>query len=785
MKLWQLATLSLLLPLSGQTPIQELTQAEKNALLSRKKWYVTYSFSLSGSGGEGGTNWRVSSQTGGTIELNHVTPGQFPLSSLPADVQDRTPGRFIGWMAMPTDETYRRMEAGETNPARLEGQYYPFRQQVGATRTRPHGNETREDTWSGAGTGYAVGPCQLLFDLKKGTYDLMFTVGSSGQGLSTIRHTWRSPDNSGEDDAVAAHWLAWLPGEWMPQLAARKLRQDMKPDGTISFSFQGPVAKDPRPIGMGPLNFSGTFTISPTPPSTAVLYIEPEELDDYREWRPIPGLSEDEAGSDVGLLWEVEEPGVPQGQEARVVKVTFRLAKVSKYPGVCMNWPLPPSGASAPPPKHDLRFGPHESSVRDGYSVSSDGQVAICSGASVEHNSGGVFVECFDGGAIGEVVAEAELSDGRILQAQVRGQPASGKILIPDRDEGVSDIAKQWRAQRAGALSDDSDDENIPVGDPAAPGDGLSVWEEYRGFYQGGEWKNNCFPKRKDLFIINKVGARAKDGIELFERATGLVVHDELLDTECIPHNVINFNKRADRHIVDQNGLYMKEVPGDVGYAKKMPGRNFPGPPKNTMSVRVAMIDSIDVVFQLTPNFRVTQNANSTHIAHELSHGIGVYHHGDRDTFGGTDWHRASGVTIPGISSPVDRVIEGAQTGPLIDVLLEAGLTPMGNDAIFGVGGTQIKIWIGERSGQHSGDVNCVMRYAVAQAYRREGAPSTRVIHATLEPYGDALCTSQIGTLFNYITHSPQSRYGPADTKRGNCAQQFVISDKFDKQDRQ
>ncbi len=781
MRLWHLGILAVLGVAVGQTPAPSpLTQAEKNQLLSRKKWYLTYDVSLSGQGASGDRTWKISAQSGGTIELNLVNAGQFPpLSSTAADAAEvLKPGRFIGWMAAPTDETYRRIEAGEQNPARLEGLWFPYQRQVDNHATS--GN--RQDTWRGAGTGFAIGTCQFVLDLQKGTYDLVFQVGGTDLG-STVRHVWRSPENSGEEDSPPSHHYAWLAKEWAEQFAGRKIRTDMKADGSFSLSFQGPVKLATGPSGGSNVNFMGSIKISPTPPTQAALTLSHDDPAFYAKWRPRPGEDEDDAGSGLLFQWEVTEPGVPEAERAKVRKVTFRLSGVSRYPGVCMNWPPPAppaAGAAAAAPKPDLRFLSAKDRNHPDYTVEDEELTAIMDGALAEKAKGTIYVRCYDGAAIGDLTATAELSDGRMLTCQVQGQSGSNKILIPSRDEGVSDLAKEWRSRRVGDKPDNADDETDPVGDSNAPGDGLSVWEEYRGFYQGGEWQDNCFPKKKDLFVINKIGARAEGGIELFQDRTGVVVHEELLDNEADQLLVINFHKRSDRQIVEQHCLRMKAVAGNnSGYTLWMPGRQFPGPPKNTFAVRVAFASGN--LAQALATVRPLTDWDDRLVAHELGHGVGIYHHGDKDPYGGVMWYRGTSTAIPLISNPVDAVFENSPTGAKIQVLKEAGLVPYPNADLFGAA-NELKVDIGVPSGQHSGNWDCIMRYCIADAYVRTGVAFTRVAHYQIEPHGTTFCSSPVGTGLNDANRQPQPRYGPADTKRGDCIHQFVISDKYDKQ---
>lgn len=757
---------------------QGLTQAEKNALLSRKLWYVSFEFTMSGRTGAtgGGDTWSVSRNTTGTLLLNNAIPGQWPMSLRAEPNFPLLTGRFISWMTVPTEAAYAAIERGEQNPARLPNHYFPINRSVNESIQSGDASTGRYDSWQGASASFALGTCMLMMDLETGLYDVVFQVGPTDLGTQ-IRHEWRTPGKSGVDEAAPTQHMAWLGGEYGPQLMKRRLRADMKADGTISFTLSGPTTLS-SPLHGKIVTMTAQFTFSPSPPSNAKLIIEPSDPTQYREWRPTPGPNENEPGSDLAFTWMVVEPGNPNAK-IEVDKVTFRLGNVSRYSGVCMNWPPPNPGATAPKP--DLQFAPPEPGELD-YTVQSDNLVAIVDGDEANIGVGEVVVQCLDGGAIGELIAEAQLKDGRILQCEVQGQPGRRKILIPDRDEGVSDVAKAWRAIRANGLTDDDDNEGDPEGDTRAPGDGLSVWEEYRGFFQGGAWRDNCFPTKKDIFLDNRAGAAATSGIDCFADATGLIVHEKTLFKEFRSDWTINYVGVKGSH-VDQHGLLIKPGSGAAGVCKRMPSARFPGPPKNTLVVRFILCEDVDRAFQITPTITYTRNDRAGHLAHELCHGIGIYHHGDADPWDlpnggfGVEWFRAQTSSTP----PQDRVKEGIG-GSLYQVFGEASMVQMPNDVIFGPGASYLTMKLGKRSGQHSGDADCVMRYNVAQAYERLGVPSDRIVHNGGEMPGGKLCRNGAGTLINHPSHSPQSRYGNALQNRGDCAHQFVINDRYDKQ---
>ncbi len=741
------------------------TAAEKNAFLSRKKWYVSFSVSIHGSGGNDGGSWAVSRRLSGSLVMDLSNPGTWPLSD-PPDTQEEAleVGRYIGWMVgPPDDEALERFNAGG-NPLDFPNNpmFVPIDFSVDDTFT----SQDEETTFKGNGTIYGYKGFQLLCDLKKMVFDLIpgfALAGTKTVTVTTLKREGSSPPPYEADSAQLFSGPASIGSQLMGQRLDVTRPISVTATGPMSGGFVGRGN-----IDLSTLTYTMRILVTPTQASTATLILEPESR--YREWRPIPGESEDKAGDDLTIKWKVEEQGLPPGEKPQISKVTLRLTKVSRYPGVCMNWPATPSGQ----PKPDLAFPePHRDNLD--FTVKDEGLTLVIDGKAAQDGFGSITIECFDGAAIGDLVAEAEMKDGRILQTEVRGQAGSGKVLIPLRDDGVSDIAKSWRYQRANGLEDKSDEEDKPEGDGQV-GDGLSVWEEYRGFRQNTVWKDNCDPKKKDLFLENRVGATAESGIHLFEKATELVIH-RIKRLEHKIDRVINFNKRDDRHTVDQHCLILR-VSDDpnCGTAEGIFGANFPGPPKNTLWVNVVMGLSEDQVYSMGPRGALRSgNYQAKHIAHELGHGIGIYHHGESDP-----WTNGKiGVPWSSRDPDGDGLHSMYEQGTLITVLDEASGGPRTWPA-----GANFNCVLGEKNGQHSGEVDCLMRYVTARAYRYQANSNTRIWHGQAEPPGKSLCTSRIGTDFNAGGHSPHSRYFDTDPKRGDCKHQFVISDKWEAKDR-
>jgi len=125
-------------------------------------------------------------------------------------------------------------------------------------------------------------------------------------------------------------------------------------------------------------------------------------------------------------------------------------------------------------------------------------------------------ISSFDFGAYGKLKVTAEVN-GREIVGYWKNDPAKEQkpLLLPKR-KPTSWIADKWKEdQGVSDLSDTDDEENEPVGD-THKGDGLSLYEEYRGFSENLK-HIRANPKKKDLFVCDRIG----NAISLSGRVTG------------------------------------------------------------------------------------------------------------------------------------------------------------------------------------------------------------------------------------------------------------------------
>jgi hypothetical protein len=305
-------------------------------------------------------------------------------------------------------------------------------------------------------------------------------------------------------------------------------------------------------------------------------------------------------------------------------RITFTLRDVSNEQGICLN-----KGSSRNP---DLWF-PEQPGVE--FPAGSDRtvddldertilgrpnpphrhyQVARTTAAVTEFT---IRVRSEDFGAFGWIEATAEDCESippRESDAGVAcpaGDCCTGpnRVKIP-RDDNGNNIADAARQDAGGApATDDKDDR--PTGD-GREGDGLSNYEEYRGFFvlENGNREAHIRTdiRRKDLFVYDQDG----QGIGYFRRSD-LVVHFVARD-QLGPagRNEINFN-RGHATAGAQHGLRMRYggLPGLLGQTV---GGPTPGGVTEIVIDRGAHVRPYDI--------RNTR-------AHELGHGVGIDHHGE------------------------------------------------------------------------------------------------------------------------------------------------------------
>ena len=448
----------------------------------------------------------------------------------------------------------------------------------------------------------------------------------------------------------------------------------------------------------------------------------------------------------------------------------FELTKASREPGIALNYP-PKDEATD---DYDLQFA----SPTPGSTQGPFGQyIEMPPGASGAEAQ--AVLSAFDWGAWGTLKVTAKLPDGREIVGHLEGDESRTAILIPKRQHN-SFIADKWKEDpnnKATGLADNDDSENDPVGD-GDKGDGLTLYEEYRGFRINGKHVSG-HPQKKDFFVHNATGADLWPGVRHFAKITGLNVHyrfqiDEFdIDPTSATFRRINFNHAEGSHEVDQHGIYIRKF--DPGLAAS--GVSDFGPPKHVRYVDMSQKPG-DMSYARRGSRIITRDVGVAFVAHELGHAIRIYHHGEDDHYRRWTFKRDSVDATRLYRRPGDGRLVVLETGREVDVRYEDDV-PNPLSGFF---------WVGVWGGQHSGVEDCVMRYDNAVAYVPGPGRNSPIRYWADggEVTGMGLCDTVTGTGVNAQGRTPRPRYGGASqlestgpARRGNCKAQLCVSDRY------
>ncbi len=458
----------------------------------------------------------------------------------------------------------------------------------------------------------------------------------------------------------------------------------------------------------------------------------------YDSWLPEAGKDESTRGNAITVtvrLHKAGDPSKPAGQKA---KFRFVLSDVSEETGVCLNSPLKAKargGSLWPDLKIDRASNPD-------LDVSDDGRSATSRDSA---KSATVTITSYDWGAYGRLNATALLDGGGEITAHVEG---GGELdLTIPRDDNGNHVADSWEKPFALKTFDaEADDDATPhdVGTEAYKGDGLSLYEEYRGFMQQGRHIRTS-PLVKDLFVVDEIGRGTGDFAQ-----SGILPHvvtEDEADFEKGPtpnKGVINFNRgfatRGPQHFLELDDV---NLPGLYGEAQG----DGPGPPWMTRRVAINVAACLERNKE-HPGWGNEEVRSTT--AHELAHGCNVWHHGETN----------------------------------YDILLWEKLDPKTNTwqaYNYHDGGSAM---VASQGGQESGMEQCIMRYVGTTFYEspaggvrwiKDGAYQYGAYYGPGEAPGHVFCKDQQGTGVN----APGRPGGPkaGNATKGKCRSQFCVND--------
>jgi len=508
--------------------------------------------------------------------------------------------------------------------------------------------------------------------------------------------------------------------------------------GVGPFSFQAPATSESGSWSDGKgttitWNLSPVYGSEPPPAQEKEPEDKPSELEaafqaeGYDDWVPEAGEDEAQPGNTLTIRARVYKHNEPAEQSPKKARFRFELSGVSHEKGVCMNWPQLVKGG------RDLKIDPTRNLELD---VARDGMSATSKELSYDAF---LVVTSYDWGGWGTLMVTAYPEGHETVSAHLEGNKSKYELAIP-KDEDGNHIADSWEDTNVlGTAIADADDDFAPVGDEHQ-GDGLSTYEEYRGFRVQGQ-HIRTEPFQKDLFIWDPSDL----GLGYFDDSritTRLVKADEFdLQSGAPNPRVINFN-RGYASAGAQHLLYLKneKLEGDYGSA----AGTGPGVPKTCHTVLIDRSRCLEK----------DEQELLTTIAHELAHGCNVEHHGDNYKI--KEWQSLENDRKTWSNWRPDP------RGKAADVAAQGG--------------------------EESGVEQCIMRYDAATFYenangsfrwkRPDGTLQRGDEYGFAEASGNIFCDDKKGTGVNApMGYRRVSKAG--DATKGICRRQFCVNDRM------
>ncbi len=508
---------------------------------------------------------------------------------------------------------------------------------------------------------------------------------------------------------------------------------------------------------------------APMPPLELVLRAE-----NHKRWLPegpLPPAAEGTAGNRIALIAELRSKdgsALPRG----AVAMRFELFGVSTEPGYALNYP---PEATADANAFDLGF------VEGGDAAPLAPRAQTATTPIGDWRAARALVGAFDWGAYGAVRAKAYVAHHGELTAVIEGSEER-ELRLPRR-AASSFVADAWKQSFGVADRADDDDAERTSGN-AHDGDGLTLYEEYRGLFGRGRHSRHdalcgLDPRRKDLIVL--VGERGGDvdgaalrpleprladarrAFALFESASRGIRIAELLQSDVLENRCLNANHRSAHRGLQHGVLLFDSGPmPDGGEASEgsTVGGAYPlelqrKTPAKTRFVAIACAEIEDgyrlqseaaALAKETLPYTAAEELAST-FAHELAHACGVNHHGNREGLGPY-------TTLgPEHTPPRYRAfdVDGVE-------LLQRPLV---------LGGA-----IGSPQSRASGDPTCILCYNNLFQWVVTAERGVGYRWRALRPGkpGTTFCTAKDGAV-------PNAAFGEAGSAGGNCLSKLRVRD--------
>ena len=322
--------------------------------------------------------------------------------------------------------------------------------------------------------------------------------------------------------------------------------------GTLSGTRTVPISLPARVVVSDPDGQKATAVITweftPEQPLDTEAVIVPGAA--YPEWTP-EGPSGSYQPPPIEITVRAHRAGKPGEDAPQGVRFKFELVSTSAEPGYCLNAPMEAFADKEP----DLTIDP---SANPELTVTAKGQVAETKTAAQEAT---VAISAKDWGGWTTLRVTAILPDGKTTVAYVEGKASTRELALPQDDNG-NRIADAWEREH-GILQKNYPADWDGLEEPADhkfPGDGISLYEKYRGFEFDGEHES-LDPKRKYLFVYDQYDLHSKIPYDI-QPIAGVSLR--LIDKNAwsgrgsasYGARVVNFNDGWG-HVTDQHAVHL------------------------------------------------------------------------------------------------------------------------------------------------------------------------------------------------------------------------------------
>ncbi len=495
---------------------------------------------------------------------------------------------------------------------------------------------------------------------------------------------------------------------------------------------------------------------------------------DFAAWRPagdrLPLVEGRLPGPALRLTAELVDPTGAPVVGVRIRRLRWWLEDTSRLPGVCSNWPYGSTDTS-----FDLEF--------DSERATDDKQRLEFTGLTTLRKS--VRLVPYDFGAWSTLRVEAELDDGRTVKGRRPGQSGDPTaIRLPDREPDSKIHTQTKRLLHGTGKADDADDEAEPDGN--GKGDGLTLFEEYRGFYVDGRYDFGD-GERKDVFVYDQVGNRdTRAAIARFATAAGVVAslhvlhpgHGEMDDSRVLNTNRSGGPSRGLQHVVAMRAAPSGAYGGATGDQPKKghvlvsaPERLYASAPRlrgrADLYVR-GITQAMLMVCGVRPPGMLDPGTMQFTASREPDGSVVVRN------AGGRSWAARDE------SGRVDLGAQWLQAAERDgDVLRRRLRGVVGADAAIAAAtraAATRTLYVARRGGEHSGPLANVMRDTFADAYLEPETKTLFVLPTGADQkVGWILPTTAAGDGFNAVDHQPRTRFG--DSTRAPARSEFRVND--------